>query len=238
LNEHCIAAYQQVGDFEVTKVNGQVRKNGGNVVSYFLTPKGLVIDAVIGPVAADKLLSEAQWSERLFDQLSQGQLPQGRVSQGRSTSAVELVRQAHLGSRGDFCLEVDGAETTVLREYSMPQWNPSVPPHGCSDTGLAGSAAVKRVGLLVPPSATWSLGLAAPDSGARTCACSGGSAAPATSVQTQQTAPGSAPKRFRLFPVAAANLGGLAVACENQTAESRTTFNGKAFPSRWSADTT
>jgi len=33
LNEHCIAAYQQVGDFEVTNVNGQVQKNGGNVVS-------------------------------------------------------------------------------------------------------------------------------------------------------------------------------------------------------------
>ena len=46
----------------MTKVNGQVQKNGGNVVSYFLTPQGLVINAVVGPVNADKLLSEARWA--------------------------------------------------------------------------------------------------------------------------------------------------------------------------------
>ncbi|HVA47844.1 MAG TPA: hypothetical protein VNH11_15860 [Pirellulales bacterium] len=39
-----------------------MQKNGGNVVSYFLTPQGLVIDAVVGPVKADKLLSDARWA--------------------------------------------------------------------------------------------------------------------------------------------------------------------------------
>ena len=116
MNEHCIAAYQQVGDFEVTNVNGQVQKNGGNVVSYFLTPEGLVIDAVVGPVTADRFLSEAQWSQQLYEQLSQNEmarrqtspgptsqrrLSQGRVSQGWTTSSVALVRQAHLAQAND-----------------------------------------------------------------------------------------------------------------------------------------
>lgn len=39
-----------------------MQKNGGNVVSYILTPQGLVIDAVVGPVKADKLLGEARWA--------------------------------------------------------------------------------------------------------------------------------------------------------------------------------
>lgn len=51
----------------MTKVNGQVQKNGGNVVSYFLTPQGLVINAVVGPVKADKLLSEANWAVENYE---------------------------------------------------------------------------------------------------------------------------------------------------------------------------
>ena len=39
-----------------------MQKNGGNVVSYFMTPQGLVIDAVVGPVNAEKLLAEAKWA--------------------------------------------------------------------------------------------------------------------------------------------------------------------------------
>jgi len=111
LNQHCIAAYQQVGDFEVTKVNGQVQKNGGNVVSYFLTPKGLVIDAVVGPVQADKLLSEAQWSEQLFEQ----------ISKRPAMNQVELVRQAHLAQSADrvhqFLAQKPLAPLPVVFEY-------------------------------------------------------------------------------------------------------------------------
>ncbi|HVX13040.1 MAG TPA: hypothetical protein VHC22_17785 [Pirellulales bacterium] len=50
----------------MTKVNGQVQKNGGNVVSYFLTPDGLVVNAVVGPVNADKLLAEAEWAVETY----------------------------------------------------------------------------------------------------------------------------------------------------------------------------
>ncbi len=62
LSQHFTACYQQLGDFKVTNVDGQVQKNGGNVVSYFLTPGGAVVNAVVGPVKADKLLEEARWA--------------------------------------------------------------------------------------------------------------------------------------------------------------------------------
>lgn len=57
-----MAAHQQVGDFTATNVNGTIVKQGGNVASYFCTPGGRVIHAVIGPVNADELLKEANWA--------------------------------------------------------------------------------------------------------------------------------------------------------------------------------
>lgn len=57
-----MAAHQQVGAFVATKVNGAIIKQGGNVASYFCTPEGRVIHAVIGPVGADELLKEANWA--------------------------------------------------------------------------------------------------------------------------------------------------------------------------------
>jgi hypothetical protein len=61
-SKHFVAAHQQVGDFRVVDVNGELQKNGGNVASYFCLPEGRVIHAVTGPVAAETLLAEAQWS--------------------------------------------------------------------------------------------------------------------------------------------------------------------------------
>jgi hypothetical protein len=96
LNEHCVAAYQQVGDFTVTKVDGKVQKNGGNVASYFLIPRGRVIDwglvlnAVVGPVKADKLLSEAQLAQQLYEQMERP-----------SMNPIMLVKQAHMAQGGD-----------------------------------------------------------------------------------------------------------------------------------------
>ena len=56
-----MAAYQQVGSFEVVDEHGKLQRNGGNVASYFCTPDGRVIDALTGPVGADELLDEAHW---------------------------------------------------------------------------------------------------------------------------------------------------------------------------------
>jgi hypothetical protein len=57
LNKHFVSTYQKVGTFQI--VNGQ--KQGGNVASYFCTPKNGVLDAVAGPVNADAFLREARW---------------------------------------------------------------------------------------------------------------------------------------------------------------------------------
>lgn len=62
-----VAAHQQVGSFVATKVNGTLIKQGGNVASYFCTPEGRVIHAVIGPVNADELLKEANWALAAWD---------------------------------------------------------------------------------------------------------------------------------------------------------------------------
>jgi hypothetical protein len=60
--QHFVATYQQVGSFQVVDEHGQLKKNGGNVASYFCTPAGRVIHAVTGPVNASVLLDEAHWA--------------------------------------------------------------------------------------------------------------------------------------------------------------------------------
>ncbi len=42
--------------------HGALKKNGGNVASYFCTPDGRVINAVLGPVTATELLDEARFA--------------------------------------------------------------------------------------------------------------------------------------------------------------------------------
>jgi len=57
LNAYFVSSFRKVGTFRV--VNGQ--KQGGNVASYFCTPDGRVLHAVVGPVSAATLLREARW---------------------------------------------------------------------------------------------------------------------------------------------------------------------------------
>ncbi len=63
-----MAAHQQVGSFEVVNTFGVLRKNGGNVASYFCTPDGRVVHAVTGPVPANELLDAARWAVETFEQ--------------------------------------------------------------------------------------------------------------------------------------------------------------------------
>lgn len=71
-SQHFVAAHQQVGTFEVINVDGNLRKNGGNVASYFLTPQGRVIHSVTGPVDASTLLTEARWAVDTFKRAPRG----------------------------------------------------------------------------------------------------------------------------------------------------------------------
>jgi hypothetical protein len=52
-----VASFQKVGTFRVEGV----RKQGGNVASYFCTPSGQVLHLLAGPVNGATLLREARW---------------------------------------------------------------------------------------------------------------------------------------------------------------------------------
>ena len=62
LNEYFVASFQKVGTFQI--VGNQ--KQGGNVASYFCTPQGRLLHAVVGPVDAPTLLREARWVEETW----------------------------------------------------------------------------------------------------------------------------------------------------------------------------
>jgi hypothetical protein len=70
-----------------------VQKNGGNVAGYFCTPEGFVLNAVVGPVSADKLLDEARWTVGLDSQLGKGR--------GDWEADADRVAEAHQVQAGD-----------------------------------------------------------------------------------------------------------------------------------------
>jgi hypothetical protein len=80
-----VAAYQQVGSFEVVDEHGTLQRNGGNVASYFCTPDGRVIHAVTGPVAAAELLDEARWAVTSY----------ANTAVGRAEDAPAILARAH-----------------------------------------------------------------------------------------------------------------------------------------------
>lgn len=89
--QNFVAAYQQAGSFQVVDENGQLKKNGGNVASYFCTPTGRVIHAVTGPVNATVLLDEAKWAVENYRNAQ-------KLASGESDLAMQ-VAQAHRQSR-------------------------------------------------------------------------------------------------------------------------------------------
>jgi hypothetical protein len=80
-----VAAYQQVGSFEVIDEHGKLERNGGNVASYFCTPDGHVIHAITGPVAAGELLDAAQWAVTSYTD----------ATRGRAGEVPALLARAH-----------------------------------------------------------------------------------------------------------------------------------------------
>jgi hypothetical protein len=81
-----VASYQKISTFTVTS-NGQ--KQGGNVASYFCTPDGRVLHAVVGPVTGAKLLEEARWVEETWKLAEMHEL--------KTVAQVQnLYRKAHL----------------------------------------------------------------------------------------------------------------------------------------------
>ncbi|HEV3341906.1 MAG TPA: hypothetical protein VG125_16180, partial [Pirellulales bacterium] len=69
-------------------------KNGGNVVSYFLTPRGGVINAVVGPVDAGTLLQEARWAVENYQRAR-------NVSRNNLYTQASVIGLAHANLAGD-----------------------------------------------------------------------------------------------------------------------------------------
>lgn len=71
-----------------------MQKNGGNVVSYFLTPQGRVINAVVGPVSADKLHAEARWAVETYRKACE-------VGGDDAFAQMQVIAQAHAALESD-----------------------------------------------------------------------------------------------------------------------------------------
>ncbi len=74
-------------------INGKLQKNGGNVMSYFCTPKGQVVHAVGGPVSPNRLLKEAKWAVQIYDEAI-------RTSGSSQTGQAKMIEGAHLAALG------------------------------------------------------------------------------------------------------------------------------------------
>ncbi len=105
-----MAAHQQVGSFEVVNNFGALRKNGGNVASYFCTPDGRVIDALTGPVTADQLLSEAKWAVDAYEKA-------GPPSAGQSQA--QSLAQAHRQAAEDLGIGSSGGRGASQRIHQL-----------------------------------------------------------------------------------------------------------------------
>ena len=80
-----------MGAFTVHSFNGKLVKNGGNVVSYFLTPSGHVLHLTLGPVPPEELLQDAMWAKAVYK----------RAKTLPHTQRAKYFQQAHLLAGAD-----------------------------------------------------------------------------------------------------------------------------------------
>jgi hypothetical protein len=113
-----VAAHQQVGSFQVVNQFGALRKNGGNVASYFCTPDGRVIDAVAGPVGADKLLAEAKWAVDAYEKAGPPSTGQAQALAKEHRQAAEELALSSSGGRGS-----SQRIHQLLAEHPLPPLN-------------------------------------------------------------------------------------------------------------------
>jgi hypothetical protein len=91
----------------VLQVRGQLQKNGGNVASYFCTARGEAIHAVVGAVAADKLLAEARWAVETYQAAKRASRNQDQL--------VEFIQDAHLQKLG-----IDSRQFRMAARRELP----------------------------------------------------------------------------------------------------------------------
>lgn len=66
VNELCVATFDQKGSFSVVERNGKLQKDGGNVVTYFCTPRKQVIHFIVGPVKPEELHRAAMFASEAY----------------------------------------------------------------------------------------------------------------------------------------------------------------------------
>lgn len=84
INKHFIASFQRVGSF---KIAGK-QKQGGNVATYFCASDGRVLNAIAGPVDAQTMRDEVEWTIQKTREAIKG-------SKGSADKFKALLRTYH-----------------------------------------------------------------------------------------------------------------------------------------------
>jgi hypothetical protein len=84
INKHFVASFQRVGSF---KIAGK-QKQGGNVATYFCAPDGRVLNAIAGPVDAQTMRDEVEWTIQKTREAIKG-------SKGNADKFKALLRTYH-----------------------------------------------------------------------------------------------------------------------------------------------
>jgi hypothetical protein len=112
MKEHFVSSFQKVGTF--TRAGWQ--KQGGNVVSYFTTPKGKVLHVIAGPVDAQTFLSETRWAVEMWKlaELEKQIPPEMFFRKAHLDRLAQITKEALTVPRGPG----DLAFAIVAQEYS------------------------------------------------------------------------------------------------------------------------
>lgn len=133
VSAHFVAAYQQKGDFDVKRVNGNLQKNGGNVVTYFCTPGLRVLHFVVGPVTPDRFITEAQFARDVYDEAiaagekgTAGRPGKSNEPMPAQRKAVAALHTKRAGGRSADALQAfQGADYQRLRQRYGRRQDPS-----------------------------------------------------------------------------------------------------------------
>ena len=92
LEKYFVSSFQKVGTFKIVGSN----KQGGNVAVYFCAPDGRVLHAIAGPVNAQQMMHEAQWTvdtakKAIADSKGDG----GKFKIAMRTAHAEKLRREH-----------------------------------------------------------------------------------------------------------------------------------------------
>jgi hypothetical protein len=120
MNEYFVSSFQKVASFRIA--NGK-EKQGGNVASYFCTPKGQVLHIIAGPVDAAAFLREARWVvETLKLAQLEGQDLSTRLQHCLRKAHTDRLREEHLSSLGNKQRDMKTLPGFPAMSYGRGNW--------------------------------------------------------------------------------------------------------------------